>query len=227
MESETGPFLRFLADHYVWIKSFHVIGVIAWMAGMLYLPRLYVYHADAAPGSELSETLKTMERRLLRAIINPAMILAQDAGFIETDFLQAVGKDAEGVLTRSVFSLDLVAERPAVGRVNELFRRRAGKDLNDNTWRAFTGLLVLADAINRAGSTDPEAIRQALLATDLKPAELIMPWKGVRFDAATGQNELGTPIITQFRGGAFRVVWPFDLASTDVLYPLPKWSERP
>lgn len=157
---------------------------------------------------------------------NPPMIIAQDAGFIETDFLAAVGKDAEGIMTRSVFSLDLVAKRPAVGRVNELFRRRAGKDLNDNTSRAFTGLLVLAEAINRAGSTDPEAIRKALLATDLKPAQLIMPWKGVRFDPATGQNESGTPIITQFRNGAFRVVWPFDLAATDVLYPLPRWSER-
>ena len=61
---------------YDWIKALHIIAVIAWMAGMLYLPRLYVYHAGAKPGSELSETFKVMERRLLRAIINPAMIAA-------------------------------------------------------------------------------------------------------------------------------------------------------
>ncbi|HEU0117697.1 MAG TPA: protoporphyrinogen oxidase HemJ [Alphaproteobacteria bacterium] len=59
---------------YEWVKALHVISVIAWMAGMLYLPRLYVYHADAKPGSDLSETLKVMERRLLRRIVNPAMI---------------------------------------------------------------------------------------------------------------------------------------------------------
>jgi protoporphyrinogen IX oxidase len=59
---------------YAWIKALHVIAVISWMAGMLYLPRLFVYHADAKPGSELSETLKIMERKLLRLIINPAMI---------------------------------------------------------------------------------------------------------------------------------------------------------
>jgi putative membrane protein len=59
--------------YYDWIKAAHVISIIAWMAGMLYLPRLYVYHARAAKGSELSETLKVMERRLLRGIINPAM----------------------------------------------------------------------------------------------------------------------------------------------------------
>ena len=59
---------------YLWIKALHVISVIAWIAGMLYLPRLYVYHCAAAPGSQQSETFKTMERRLLRAIVNPAMI---------------------------------------------------------------------------------------------------------------------------------------------------------
>lgn len=57
-----------------WVKAAHVISVIAWMAGMLYLPRLFVYHADAEKGSVQSETFKVMERRLLRGIINPAMI---------------------------------------------------------------------------------------------------------------------------------------------------------
>jgi len=60
---------------YVWIKTLHVIAVIAWMAGMLYLPRLFVYHCEAAIGSQQSETFKLMERRLLKAIINPAMIM--------------------------------------------------------------------------------------------------------------------------------------------------------
>jgi putative membrane protein len=59
---------------YEWAKAFHIIAVIAWMAGMLYLPRLFVYHCEAEPGSRQSETFKVMERRLLRAIINPAMI---------------------------------------------------------------------------------------------------------------------------------------------------------
>jgi len=62
-----------VAAWYAWIKALHIVAVMAWMAGMLYLPRLFVYHAAAKPGSELSETLKAMERRLLRAIINPAM----------------------------------------------------------------------------------------------------------------------------------------------------------
>jgi putative membrane protein len=65
---------------YLWMKAAHVVAIIAWMAGMLYLPRLFVYHCEAEPGSKQSETFKVMERRLLTAIINPAMILTWALG---------------------------------------------------------------------------------------------------------------------------------------------------
>lgn len=67
---------EFLSQNYLWLQALHIIAVISWMAAMLYLPRLFVYHASAKPGSELSETLKVMERRLLKFICNPAMIAA-------------------------------------------------------------------------------------------------------------------------------------------------------
>ncbi|QPC43355.1 protoporphyrinogen oxidase HemJ [Kaustia mangrovi] len=63
-----------MAEYYLWLKAFHIISVIAWMAGMFYLPRLFVYHCAAPAGSDLSETFKVMERRLLRAIMTPAMV---------------------------------------------------------------------------------------------------------------------------------------------------------
>ena len=66
--------MDWLVPLYPWIKALHIISVISWMAGMLYLPRLFIYHCDAEIGSDKSETFKIMERRLLRAIINPAMI---------------------------------------------------------------------------------------------------------------------------------------------------------
>ena len=66
----------FIVAWYPWIKALHIVAVISWMAGLLYLPRLFVYHCAAAPGSELSETLKIMERRLLRGIMNPAQGVA-------------------------------------------------------------------------------------------------------------------------------------------------------
>lgn len=68
------------ASVYLWVKALHIIAVISWMAGLLYLPRLFVYHAQTEAGSELSETLKVMERRLLRAIMNPAMLVSLIAG---------------------------------------------------------------------------------------------------------------------------------------------------
>ncbi len=71
---------NWLAGYYSWIEAFHIIAIIAWMAGMLYLPRLFVYHCDAEPGSQSSQMLKVMERRLLRFIMNPAMIVVVALG---------------------------------------------------------------------------------------------------------------------------------------------------
>ncbi len=72
--------MSWFAEHYDLLRGIHIIAVIAWMAGMLYLPRLYVYHTKAIPGGELDTTLQTMELKLLRMIINPAMILTWLAG---------------------------------------------------------------------------------------------------------------------------------------------------
>ena len=82
----------FLGEAYLWVKALHIISVIAWMAGMLYLPRLYVYHCDAEPGSVQSETFKVMERRLLRAITNPAMIASWLFGLLLVAHLEAWGE---------------------------------------------------------------------------------------------------------------------------------------
>jgi putative membrane protein len=79
-------------DFYPWIKALHVIAIISWMAGMLYLPRLFVYHCDAEPGSKQSETFKLMERRLLRIILTPAMLIAWITGLwmaFEAEFFRS------------------------------------------------------------------------------------------------------------------------------------------
>lgn len=72
----------YVLESYLYLKAFHIIAVIAWMAGMLYLPRLFVYHCDAPVGSQQSETFKVMERRLLKAIINPSMVIAWILGLL-------------------------------------------------------------------------------------------------------------------------------------------------
>jgi putative membrane protein len=110
---------------YLWLKAFHVIAVIAWMAGMLYLPRLFVYHCEAPPGSPQSETFKVMERRLLRAIITPAMAatwilglwLAFEGGFLKAGWLHGklllvlILSAMHGLLARCV--KDFAADRNA------------------------------------------------------------------------------------------------------------------
>jgi len=74
--------LETIGNYYDWIKTFHIISMVAWMAGMLYLPRLYVYHTQAKAGSEMDKTFQLMEMRLLRFIMNPAMILTVIGGLL-------------------------------------------------------------------------------------------------------------------------------------------------
>ena len=156
---------------------------------------------------------------------NPKMIMAQDAGHISPDFIQQVGRDAEGTMTRAPFSTDLVDKRPVARALNAIYKQRTGKDLYDFPARAFTGMTTLLDAINRAGSTDPEAIRKALAATNIPGDQLIMTWEGVRFDE-TGQNTGVRGIILQLQGGQYHTVYPFEVATRDVIYPIPAWKDR-
>jgi branched-chain amino acid transport system substrate-binding protein len=141
----------------------------------------------------------------------PKAIMAQAAGFQEQTFLTAVGPLAEGAMSRSSFALDAVKARPAIPTVNALYKAKSGKDLNDNTARQVTAVEVLADAINRAGSTDPDKLQKALIATDVPGDQLIVPWKGVKFDE-NGQNTEATPVIQQVQGGHYVTIYPFDVA---------------
>ncbi len=150
----------------------------------------------------------------------PDAIIAQAAGFAEQAFLEAVGPKADGVISRGSFALDIAAKRPMVAEVNALYKKRSGKDFNDNSARQFTGLLVMADAIDRAGSTEAAAIRAALQKTDIPGERTIMPWAGIKFDEA-GQNANASPVLMQLQGGVYRTIWPFDVASAPVVWPMP------
>jgi len=156
----------------------------------------------------------------------PTAIIAMDAGFVASEFVETLGDDANYILSREVWALDLAESKPIIKAVNDMYKERYGTNMNGNSARAFTGMLVLADAINRAGSTDPAAIQAALMETDIPADQIIMPWKGIRFDPETHQNTLGSGIIVQILDGEYKTVWPFDLASAEIVWPFPKWSER-
>jgi branched-chain amino acid transport system substrate-binding protein len=156
---------------------------------------------------------------------NPKMILAQNAGWTDPTFVREMGKDVEGHITRAPFALDLAAKKPLISQVNELFKKQGGREMSDVPARAFTGFLTLADAINRAKSTNPEDIRKALVATNIPPEQLIMPWTGVKFDDK-GQNTGVRAILQQVQNGQYATIYPFELAAKDVVYPLPAWKDR-
>ncbi len=160
---------------------------------------------------------------------NPKLLIAQDAGWTDPTFVTELGRDVEGHITRAPFALDLAAKKPMIRQVNELFKKlrdnTTGRDISDVPARAFTGFLVLADAINRAKSTNPEEIRKALVATSIPPDQLIMPWNGVKFDEK-GQNTGVRAILLQVQKGAYATIYPFELAAADAIYPLPAWKER-
>ena len=157
---------------------------------------------------------------------NPDAILAMDAGFIDSEFLKALGKDGEYILSREVWALDLAKNKPLVEKVNKLYKEKYGTNMTGNSARAFTGMLTLCEAINRAGSTDPAAIAKALEATDIPGSQIIMPWKGIKFDPKTHQNILGSGIIVQVQDGQYVTVWPWEAASKPIIWPMPKWSDR-
>jgi branched-chain amino acid transport system substrate-binding protein len=156
---------------------------------------------------------------------SPDMILANNAGFTDTEFRRTLGKDSDYVITREVWSPDLGKNNPLIKQVNDLFNQRYKSDFTGNSARTFTGLMTIADAINRAGSTDPEAIRKALTETNIPSDKIIMPWKGIKFDEH-GQNIYGSGILVQIIGGKYHTIWPLDVATSDVVWPMPKWDQR-
>ncbi|NPV69603.1 MAG: ABC transporter substrate-binding protein [Firmicutes bacterium] len=156
----------------------------------------------------------------------PKAIIGQRAGFIAPEFFTALGKMTDYVYTTTVWAPDLGVKRPMVKVVNEMYKKKTGKDLTGDYARAFTGLLVLADALNRAGSTKPGDIKKALLETSIGGDALIVPWSGVKFDQKTHQNTLATGIIAQAFDGTYVTVWPTDVAAKEFAWPMPAWKDR-
>ena len=180
----------------------------------VFLPSLYTSDAIL-----LTRTMRNLD-------YNPKLLIAQNAGYTDPKFVSEMGKEADAAITRAPFALDLASRKPLIPVINEMFKKvSGGRDLSDVSARAFTGFMTLADAINRAGSTDPAAIQKALRETNLPADQLLMPWTGVKFDEK-GQNVGVRAILQQMQGAAYQTIYPFDLATKDVIYPVPAWSQR-
>jgi branched-chain amino acid transport system substrate-binding protein len=151
----------------------------------------------------------------------PPLMIGDNSGFSDPALVAAVGPIVQGVFNRSSWSIG--APDSTTYLVNEMYKKRSGVDLDDTSGRIMQGFMVLVDAINRAGSTEPAKIQAALRATDLKPAQLIMGFNGVKFDAK-GQNILASALVIQLQDGAHYVpVWPKDRAAAEPALPYKGW----
>jgi branched-chain amino acid transport system substrate-binding protein len=170
------------------------------------------------------KTLKTQK-------VQPKIIWGQDAGFDKPEFRSTLGDSIEGILTRSVFLPQVVQIKPLAGQVNALYKAKSGNDLGGASARAFTGLQAWVHVLEKAGSTDPAAIQKAANTIEIPGKELVVPWKGIKFANTgneMGQNILGSGLIGQYQKGkdgkiGLEIVYPFDVASADMIYPFPQW----
>src|SRR5947207_672209 len=152
----------------------------------------------------------------------PPMMIADNAGFSDPSTLKAVGKQIQGIFNRSSFAIGAAGAPTFL--INEIYKKKSGgDDLDDTAARQMQGFFVLVEAIDRAGSTDPAKIQAALKATDLKPDQLIMGYKGVKFDDK-GQNVLAAGLVIQLQDGENYIpVWPKQLAKTAPVFPYKGW----
>jgi len=150
----------------------------------------------------------------------PPIIIGDDAGFSDPTFIPNVGDLAQGAINRSAFDIGKPGDSSYI--VNELFKAKYGRDLDDTSARWMQGFFVLADAINHAGSTEPDKIQAALRATDLTPDQLMIGYRGVKFDE-TGQNTLSATYLIQLHGKQYVSVWPENRATAKLEWPMKGW----
>src|SRR5436853_7502056 len=152
----------------------------------------------------------------------PPIIIGDDAGFSDPTFIPNVGDIAQGAVNRSAW--DTGKPGSVSFKINQMFKAKYGRDLDDTSARWMQGFLVLADAINRAGSTEPAKIQTALRETGLKPEQLMIGYRGVKFDE-TGQNTLSATYLIQLQGKAYKSVWPENRATAKLEWPMTGWRK--
>jgi branched-chain amino acid transport system substrate-binding protein len=151
----------------------------------------------------------------------PPMIIADDSGYSDPSFIKSVGKISQGVFNRS--SWDVGKPGSATALINEMYKKRSGDDMDDTAARQMQAFFVLCEAIDRAASTEPVKIQAALKATDLKPDQLMIGYKGVKFDDK-GQNVLAAGLMIQLQDGEnYVAVWPKASAVKAPVTPYKGW----
>ncbi len=172
-----------------------------------------------------------MVKTLKAQKVKPKIIWGQDAGFEKPEFRNTLGDSIVGILTRTVFLPKVAELKPVSGQVNKLYKAKTGNDLGGASARAFTGLQTWVHVLEKAGSTEPGDIQRAANTINIPGAELVVPWAGIKFSTSgdeIGQNTLGSGLVGQYQKGpdgklVLEIVYPFDVASADMIYPFPQF----
>ncbi|MCC6179954.1 MAG: ABC transporter substrate-binding protein [Chloroflexi bacterium] len=168
-------------------------------------------------GADLTRFVRTARERGFR----PRLLLVRQVDGVGPAYLTATGPDVEGAFVPAPFLLDLAPHRPLLRNMNDLYRRNGTaangqpRDLGDLSARTLVGGLVLIDAIQRAGTVEPKAIRRALQETSIPADWVPVPWTGVAFDGS-GQNVRALVPMAQLQSGTLATIWPWGLAARDV-----------
>ncbi len=192
-------------------------------------PDVLFVAAYVTDGILLQKTFKKLD-------FNPKAVIAMDAGYINPAFIEETGELSYYVFSREVFNWDLFEVVPKLAEKNAEYKAKYGVDFDGNSARDYTGMWTLYWALEEAGKVAKpwedlkafrKALRDALAELEIPAEELIMPWKGIKFDE-NGQNILATGIIVQMspEDGKYHTVWPREIATMDPIFPMPTWAER-
>ena len=177
-------------------------------------PDVIIFISYTADSILYIKTMRNMDYR-------PPMVLGDDSGFSDPSFVPAISDIGQGLMNRSAW--DIGKPGSTTYKINEMYKAKTGRDLDDTSGRNMQGFLALAEAIDRAGSADAEKIRDALVKTDLKPEQLMMGYQGIKFDE-TGQNILAATYLIQLHGGHYELVWPEKAATSQLQWPMGGWG---
>jgi branched-chain amino acid transport system substrate-binding protein len=187
--------------------------------------------ADAMLFASYTSDAILMVKTLKAQKVKPKIIWGQDAGFEKPEFRDTLGDSIVGILTRTVFLPKVAELKPVAGQVNKLYKAKTGNDLGGASARAFTGLQTWVYVLEKAGSTKPADIQRAANAIQIPGEELVVPWAGIKFSTSgdeLGQNVLGSGLVGQYQKGSdgkigLEIIYPFDVASADMIYPFPQF----
>ena len=194
--------------------------------------RLQAANPDVLFAVQYPAETTVFQADMKRAGYMPKVIATSNGAYSDQTWLtaQKPTAGAAGWLGRDPTAIDLASKKPAWKKVNEIYKKYSrGQDMGELAMREITGLLWMADTINRAKSVEPAALAKAANETDMKPDMMIIDYKGIKFDK-NRQNELATGVVTQIGWDDEKhTIWPWDLAAQagfKPIFPSPSWQER-